>query len=63
MKLADVPLPPDVAIDKAVAVISLGRIFPYGAPSWFAPTLSARILGAGALSRDPHVRYLTDIRQ
>lgn len=61
MKLADIPLPQDATIDKAVAIISMGRIFPYGAPSWFAPTLSARILGAGASSRDPHVRYLMRI--
>ena len=61
MKLANVPLPADATIDRAVALISMGRIFPYGVPSWIAPTLSARVLGAGASSRDPHVRYLMRI--
>ena len=61
MRLTDIPLPSDAVIDKAVAVTAAGRILPYGAPSWLVPTLSARALGAGASSRDPHVRYLMRI--
>ncbi len=61
MKLADIPLPADSAIDKAVLAISVGRIVPYGAPSWVAPTLCARLLGAGPAASDPHVRYLMRI--
>ncbi len=61
MRLADIPLPADSAIDKAVLAISLGRIVPYGAPSWLAPTLSARLLGAGPAATNPHVRYLMRI--
>jgi hypothetical protein len=61
VRLADLPLPDDASIDRAVAVISAGRIVPYGAPAWLAPTLSARVLGAGASAHDPHVRYLMRI--
>jgi hypothetical protein len=61
MKLTDIPLPADSTIDKAVLVISLGRIVPYGAPSWIAPTLSAKVLGAGPASSEPHTRYLMRI--
>jgi hypothetical protein len=61
MKLTDIPLPADSTIDKAVLAISLGRIVPYGAPSWVVPTLSARVLGAGPAASEPHTRYLMRI--
>lgn len=61
MRLTNLRLPSDSLIDKAMLAISVGRIVPYGAPSWIAPTLSARVLGAGAAADTPHVRYLMRI--